>query len=127
MARNKDLLYPGEVAKLAGVDAKTVTRWADAGLLPVAFTFPSGHRRYRRTDVDAFLAKLQQPGQSYVLSWDCRQQPDLDELAKAIQVLSMGRVHLTQVDTGSDEYAIVLAGRPLDAEEAYRVWFGDDA
>jgi len=127
MARNKELLYPGEVAALAGVDAKTVTRWAEAGLLPVAFTFPSGHRRYRRSDVDALLAKQKQPSRTYALTWDCRQQPDLDELAKAIEVLSMGRVHLTQVDTGSDEYAIVLAARPLDAEEAYRIWFGDDA
>lgn len=58
MARNSELLSPGEVAKMAGVDPTTVTRWAEAGLLPVAFTLPSGHRRYRRSDVDAFLARL---------------------------------------------------------------------
>jgi hypothetical protein len=53
-----------------------------------------------------------------VLSWDWRQQPDLDRLAQILLEISDGRVHLHQVDTGSDEYAIVLSDRPLTRTEA---------
>lgn len=58
-----------------------------------------------------------------ILGWDYRQQIDLDELAKALS--DLGRVDLHQIDTGSDEYAIVLTSQPMTAEEAdqlYRAW-----
>lgn len=44
------LLKPGEVAELAGVDPKTVTRWARTGTLPHTTTL-GGHRRYRESAV----------------------------------------------------------------------------
>jgi excisionase family DNA binding protein len=44
------LLKPGEVAELAGVDPKTVTRWARTGTLPHTTTL-GGHRRYRESVV----------------------------------------------------------------------------
>lgn len=44
------LLHPHEVAALAGVDPKTVTRWAKAGKLPHVMTL-GGHRRYRESVV----------------------------------------------------------------------------
>lgn len=54
-----DLLHPGEVARMLGVDTKTLARWAN---LPAGHRshIPSiktlgGHRRYRRADVDAVL------------------------------------------------------------------------
>lgn len=53
-----------------------------------------------------------------VLSWDWREQPDLDDLADAVREVSGGRAHVTQVDTGSDQYAIVIADRKLTADEA---------
>ena len=53
-----------------------------------------------------------------VLSWDWREQPDLDHLATTIHDLSAGRVRLHQVDTGSDEYAIVLTDEPITQAEA---------
>ncbi len=53
-----------------------------------------------------------------VLSWDWRGQPDLDRLARIVHDVSGGLVHLQQVDTGSDEYAIVVADRPLSPAEA---------
>jgi hypothetical protein len=66
-----------------------------------------------------------------VLSWDWRQQPDLDELARILADLSGGRLHLRQVETGSDEYAVVIADGPLsewDAGRAYeRARFGYDS
>jgi excisionase family DNA binding protein len=48
-----DLLTPGEVAELLRVDAKTVTRWARAGLLDSIRT-PGGHRRYWLLEVNSF-------------------------------------------------------------------------
>lgn len=58
-----------------------------------------------------------------VLTWGWREQPDLDRLARIITDLSGGTVHLVQVETGSDEYAIVLSDRALtkdEVDEAYR-------
>ncbi|MDX1659433.1 MAG: BldC family transcriptional regulator [Nitriliruptorales bacterium] len=52
----EELLTPGEVAKLFGVDPKTVTRWATAGKLSPQRTL-GGHRRYRATEVYALLEK----------------------------------------------------------------------
>lgn len=48
------LLAPSEVARLFGVDSKTVTRWARAGRLGSVRT-PSGHRRYRESEVRVLL------------------------------------------------------------------------
>ena len=48
------LLTPAEVAKMFRVDPKTVTRWAKAGKLTAIRTL-GGHRRYRRSDVQALL------------------------------------------------------------------------
>lgn len=53
------LLSPGAVAKLFGVDPRTVTRWVDKGLLMPVLT-PGGHRRYRYLDVMALRDTLQQ-------------------------------------------------------------------
>jgi excisionase family DNA binding protein len=48
------LLTPGEVARLFGVDAKTVTRWARAGQLPSLKTL-GGHRRYPEREIRDLL------------------------------------------------------------------------
>jgi len=47
------LMTPAEVASYYAVDAKTVTRWALAGRLPVARITPGGHRRFWESDVKA--------------------------------------------------------------------------
>lgn len=49
-----ELLTPAEVAKMFGVDPKTVTRWAKAGKLSAIRTL-GGHRRYRASDVRRLL------------------------------------------------------------------------
>ncbi|MBD7949379.1 BldC family transcriptional regulator [Oerskovia rustica] len=43
-------LTPGEVAAIFRVDARTVARWADSGLLTSIRT-PGGQRRYPRTEI----------------------------------------------------------------------------
>ncbi len=48
----RELLTPGAVAAVLFVDPKTVTRWARAGKIDSIRT-PGGHRRYRRSDVEA--------------------------------------------------------------------------
>jgi excisionase family DNA binding protein len=55
------LLTPREVAKLLGVRASTVASWARIGALKPAMRTVGGHRRYRRTDVDAFRSVAPDP------------------------------------------------------------------
>lgn len=49
------LMTPGEVARLFRVDPKTVTRWSAAGKLTCVRTL-GGHRRFRKSEIDALLA-----------------------------------------------------------------------
>jgi excisionase family DNA binding protein len=53
-----ELLTPSEVAQMLAVNPKTVTRWARAGKLPTIKTL-GGHRRFRRSDIEAALARAQ--------------------------------------------------------------------
>lgn len=50
------LLTPGEVAALFGVDPKTVARWAQSGRLRAVRT-AGRHRRYRVADVNAMAKR----------------------------------------------------------------------
>ena len=51
------LLTPAEVASMFRVDPKTVTRWAKAGKLTSIKTL-GGHRRYKESEVKAFLKSI---------------------------------------------------------------------
>jgi excisionase family DNA binding protein len=46
----------GQAAKYLGVAQSTIRKWSDLGRVPAFYT-PGGHRRYRRTDLDAFLLR----------------------------------------------------------------------
>lgn len=46
-----------QVADIFGVTAVTVGEWADSGKLR-SFKTPGGHRRFRRADVDEFIASF---------------------------------------------------------------------
>jgi excisionase family DNA binding protein len=50
-----DWLTLGQAAKHLGVAQSTIRKWSDSGRVPAFYT-PGGHRRYRRGDLDAFLA-----------------------------------------------------------------------
>jgi len=54
------LLTPGEVALLFRVDPKTVARWAIRGVIGSIRT-PGGHRRFRESEVQEFLATRTAP------------------------------------------------------------------
>jgi excisionase family DNA binding protein len=45
----------GQAASYLGVAQSTVRKWSDGGRLPAFYT-PGGHRRFRRGDLDSFLA-----------------------------------------------------------------------
>jgi len=45
----------GQAASYLGVAQSTVRKWSDGGRLSAFYT-PGGHRRFRRSDLDAFLA-----------------------------------------------------------------------
>ena len=49
-----DLLSVGQAAAVAGVHVDTIKRWEKAGRI-AALRTPVGHRRYRRSDVEALL------------------------------------------------------------------------
>lgn len=54
MSDNDEILTPGDVADLFGVNPKTVARWARVGRIPF-FTTLGGHRRFYRHDVEQLL------------------------------------------------------------------------
>ncbi len=56
------------------------------------------------------------------MTWDCGQQPALDLLAAHIHDLTNGALRLHQVDTGGNEYAIILATVPLTGVQAAAVF-----
>jgi excisionase family DNA binding protein len=51
----KEWLTLGQAAAYLGAAQSTVRKWADGGRLPAFYT-PGGHRRFRRSDLEAFLA-----------------------------------------------------------------------
>jgi excisionase family DNA binding protein len=55
------LLTPAEVAAMFRVNPKTVTRWARAGKISAIRTL-GGHRRFKASEVQSFLARTQETG-----------------------------------------------------------------
>ena len=58
---SKHFLTPAEVARLVGVSATTVTRWAREGKLPCQVTL-GGHRRFDPAIVDELQKNLRKSG-----------------------------------------------------------------
>jgi excisionase family DNA binding protein len=60
----------GQAARFLGVAQSTMRKWSDQGRVPAFYT-PGRHRRYRRGDLEAFLARSgparQQSGPSILL------------------------------------------------------------
>src|SRR3954449_6923316 len=54
--REPEWLTLGQAARFLGVAQSTIRKWSDQGLVPAFYT-PGGHRRFRRRDLDGFLAR----------------------------------------------------------------------
>ena len=54
--REAEWLTLGQAARFLGVAQSTIRKWSDQGRVPAFYT-PGGHRRFRRADLDAFLAR----------------------------------------------------------------------
>lgn len=52
-----EYLTPGEAAEVLHVSPKTISRWANRGLLPYLVTL-GGHRRFRREDIEAVARRM---------------------------------------------------------------------
>ena len=46
----------GQAARFLGVAQSTIRKWSDQGRVPAFYT-PGGHRRFRRGDLESFLAR----------------------------------------------------------------------
>lgn len=58
---NPDEVVGGtEAAVILGVTERTVQRWAEAGVLQVAYRTTGGHRRFRRRYLEAYADQHQQ-------------------------------------------------------------------
>jgi hypothetical protein len=58
-----------------------------------------------------------------VLTWDYRQQPDLDMLASAVREISGDTCHIRAIeDTGGQDYAIVVSHDQLSMDEAQEAY-----
>jgi excisionase family DNA binding protein len=51
---DNEWLTLGQAARFLGVAQSTIRKWSDNGRVPAFYT-PGGHRRYRRSDLEAFL------------------------------------------------------------------------
>ena len=55
MTAEPDWLTLGQAASFLGVAQSTIRKWSDDGKVPAFYT-PGGHRRFRRADLEAFIA-----------------------------------------------------------------------
>jgi hypothetical protein len=62
----------------------------------------------------------------HVVSWDWREQPNMEAIARHVSELSSGQVIMRELSTGSDQYAWVLADRAVSDDEAMAVLFGEE-
>lgn len=60
--RDPEWMTLGQAARFLGVAQSTMRKWSDQGRVPAFYT-PGGHRRYRRGDLEAFLARSGPPRQ----------------------------------------------------------------
>jgi excisionase family DNA binding protein len=60
--RGERLLTTMEAADYLSVSRRTLTRWLAAGIGPPSIKLPSGARRYRRADLDRWLAEHREEG-----------------------------------------------------------------
>jgi excisionase family DNA binding protein len=81
--REPEWLTLGQAARFLGVAQSTIRKWSDQGRVPAFYT-PGGHRRFRRGDLESFLARSgpgrQQAGPTVLLVDDDERMRELVRL-----------------------------------------------
>ena len=81
--RETEWLTLGQAARFLGVAQSTIRKWSDQGRVPAFYT-PGGHRRFRRGDLESFLARSgpgrQQSGPTVLLVDDDERMRELVRL-----------------------------------------------
>jgi len=57
-----------------------------------------------------------------VIRWDWKEGPPVEEIARAVESVSRSRVWVHNVDTGSEDYVMVIADRELTPEQVAEVY-----
>ncbi len=111
-----ELFTTYDVSRMLQVDASTVAKWIDKGLL-VAFRTPGGHRRVRATDLRSFCIVHQMPIPEELGSQKVRllavddEKPALTALKRALQPFS-DRIELSTTNSGVDALLMVFDEKP---------------
>jgi DNA-binding transcriptional MerR regulator len=58
----EQLLTSGQAARYLNVALRTLQDWQRKGIGPRSIKFPSGARRYRKPDLDRFIAEHEEDG-----------------------------------------------------------------
>src|SRR5579872_4382022 len=111
-----ELYTTHDVSKMLHVDASTVSKWIDKGIL-LAYRTPGGHRRVRSGDLRTFLVAHQMPlpeelGSSAVsLLVIDDEKPVLDALKRALKPYA-DRVQLSMTTSGVEGLLMVSEQKP---------------
>ncbi len=111
-----DLFTTYDVSRMLQVDASTVAKWIDKGLL-VAFRTPGGHRRVRATDLRSFCIAHQMPIPEELGSQKVRllavddEKTALTALKRALTPYS-DRIELNTTNSGIDALLMVFEDKP---------------
>ncbi len=54
----------------------------------------------------------------HVMTWDWKEQVDIDDLAKIVSDLTNGKIHIVSIDTDSDTMGLAISDEPLTQEMA---------
>jgi hypothetical protein len=109
MRRPMDALAKaGLIGWKSGITENTIRAWlTDAGKSAVLY---AGYEPPKHRPAAA------------IMSWDWREQPDLNQLAGLVRSLTGGALHVQPADTGMDQCGIVLSTVPLGEAAATDVW-----
>ena len=119
----------GQAARFLGVAQSTIRKWSDQGRVPAFYT-PGGHRRFRRGDLESFLARSgpgrQQAGPAVLLDvmmphvdgWEMLRRIQERHGAGAIPVLMFsGQVDENARRQAASSGARGFIGKPFDLAE----------
>lgn len=65
-----------------------------------------------------------------IVSWDWREQIDVDELFMALAAVSDGKLYAQDIDTGSDQFAVAISTGSLTQEQLkaeYDKWLREES